>query len=451
MNQRNAPSAREIALEALARVDDGAYANIALPALLTELDRQFHLEDREKNFATELTYGTVRMRRACDWLVQRHITRDSDDETLRVLHLGAYQLVFLQTPPHAAVSEMVDLSPNWSTKFVNFVLRRVAEDLNPKWPDLATQLSYPDWIIRALNADLGAAESRRVLESMNNSASVSTRDDGYVQDPASQMVARSVEARSGERVLDLCAAPGGKATLIASSGAHVVAVDLHEHRSKLVEENADRLGLTEYIEVLTGDATTMYFDQGSFERVLVDAPCSGLGSLRRRPDARWRITESDVVDLVKLQRALMTVAANAVKPGGVVVYSACTLTRPESLGLDEWVQETHPELVPIARIEGVGWEPLGNGARLLPNETDGMVVFRYQRSAASYPAIAAPLTCEAIDVEVAGVEVVDVEVVDVEVVDVEVVDVEVVDVEVVDVEVVEIAANDEADFDPYNP
>lgn len=379
MNVRTPPSAREIALEALARVDDGAYANIALPALLNELDSQFELDDREKHFATELTYGTVRMRRACDWLVQRHITRDADEETLRVLHLGAYQLVFLKTAPHAAVSEMVELSPGWSKKFVNFCLRRVAEDVTPRWPDLATELSYPDWIVRALTNDLGPQVARRVLEAMNEPATVSTRDDGYIQDPASQMVAEAVGARPGERVLDLCAAPGGKATYMASKGAFVTAVDLHPHRADLITENVVKLGLVDRVEVRVGDATTMTYEEGTYDRVLVDAPCSGLGSLRRRPDARWRMDEREIVKLVKLQRALMSVAARAVKPGGTVVYSACTLTRPESVGLDEWVAQNEPTLVAGERISEPGWEPIGTGARLIPAETDGMVMFRYRK------------------------------------------------------------------------
>ena len=383
MNVRTPPSAREIALEALARVDDGAYANIALPALLDELDTQFNLDDREKHFATELTYGTVRMRRACDWLVQRHITRDADEETLRVLHLGAYQLVFLKTPPHAAVSEMVELSPGWSKKFVNFCLRRVAEDVTPRWPDLATELSYPDWIVRALTNDLGPQVARRVLEAMNEPATVSMRDDGYIQDPASQMVAEAVGARPGERVLDLCAAPGGKATFMASKGAFVTAVDLHQHRADLIRENVERLGLLDHVDIRVGDATTMTYEEGAYDRVLVDAPCSGLGSLRRRPDARWRMDEREIVKLVKLQRALMSVAARAVKPGGTIVYSACTLTRPESVGLDEWVTQNEPTLVADERISKPGWEPIGTGARMIPAETDGMVMFRYRKVASA--------------------------------------------------------------------
>ena len=127
----------------------------------------------------------------------------------------------------------------------------------------------------------------------------------------------------------------------------------------------------------------MTYEEGAYDRVLVDAPCSGLGSLRRRPDARWRMDEREIVKLVKLQRALMSVAARAVKPGGTIVYSACTLTRPESVGLDEWVTQNEPTLVADERISKPGWEPIGTGARMIPAETDGMVMFRYRKVASA--------------------------------------------------------------------
>ena len=124
-------TARSVALRALEAVDGGAYANLALPELLRSADRTAAMELRDKAFATELTYGTVRMRRACDWLIDRHASREIDQGTRRVLRLGAYQLVFLKTPPHAAVSATVDLAPARSRGFVNAVLRKVANDLEP--------------------------------------------------------------------------------------------------------------------------------------------------------------------------------------------------------------------------------------------------------------------------------------------------------------------------------
>lgn len=375
-----AVEARRLALAVIKAVDDGAYANLKLPSMLRSSDRNPLVEHRDKAFATELAYGTIRMRRACDWLVQRHVTRRLDPETRRVLHLGAYQLVFLKTPDYAGVDATVEVAPLRSRGFVNAVLRKVARDVEPEWPDLATELSYPDWIVETLIRELGEDRGIAALRAMNRPAPVTTRSDGYVQDVASQLVGKFVSAQAGEWVLDLCAAPGGKATAIASSGATVVAVELHAKRAALITENAEKLRLTDRIHVLQADGTRLPLVPGTFERVLVDAPCSGLGSLRRRADARWRIEENDIGQLVHLQRRLMKTAAEQVCVGGWIVYSACTLTTAESTGLDEWVQTALPNLAIGPRPEDRGWEPWGRGARLLPGDTDGMVTYTYQRT-----------------------------------------------------------------------
>lgn len=372
-------TARSVALRALEAVDNGAYANLALPELLRNADRASSMSVRDKAFATELTYGTVRMRRACDWLIDRHITRELDAGTRRVLQLGAYQLVFLHTPPHAGVSATVDLAPRRSRGFVNAVLRKISADLDPEWPDFATSLSYPDWIYNRLSRELGEILAMQVMSRMNEPAMVTRRLDGYVQDPASQMVGEFLGARAGERVLDLCAAPGGKATAVAQTGAEVFALDVHAHRVRLIAENVRTLGLRDRVFPIVADATAPPFVGGGFERVLVDAPCSGLGSLRRRADARWRITEADIAGLVVLQRALLRAAADQVCIGGWIVYSACTLTAEESTGIDNWVASSLPQLEIGPRPVGDGWEPLGRGSRLLPGDTDGMVAFTYRR------------------------------------------------------------------------
>lgn len=385
--ERDAPrprwDARKIALEVLARVDDGAYANLALAELLNELDRTNSVDDRDKALATEFVYGTVRMRRACDWLVQRFVQRDPDEETLRVLHLGAYQIRFTRVPSHAAVRETVAHAPEWSQGFANAVLRKVAAEYEAEesqplvWPDLATELSYPDWIVRTLTESLGAERAEAAMRSMNEPAITNVRDDGYVQDPASEAVAAFVGVRPGDWVLDLCAAPGGKATALAAAGARVTAVELHEHRAQLIRQNIGRLGYRSDVEVIVGDARELDLDSRKYDAVLVDAPCSGLGSLRRRPDARWRIDEDEISTLTELQRDLVAAAAHHVRPGGVVVYSVCTLTDEETIGVDEWIANAHPDLVPEAEVPG-GWEPIGRGVRILPGTTDGMCAFRYR-------------------------------------------------------------------------
>ena len=376
---------RALALDALGRIDDGAYANLVLPGLLDHSN----LPERDRGFVTELVYGTTRMRRAVDFLVDRFVLRPLDPPTRNALRLGAYQLHFLGTPAHAAVSATVEVAPKRSRGLVNAVLRKVADAGPPApgdWPDDATRLSYPDWIVERLTADLGADRALAALTQMNESATVTTRDDGYVQDEASQQVARLVDAQAGERVADLCAAPGGKATLLAGADGHdgpalVAAGDVNATRTGLVAANARRLRATA-VAPYVADGRRPPFPDATFDRVLLDAPCSGLGVLRRRPDARWRIGPGDVEDLVVLQRQLLDAAADLVRPGGTLVYSVCTLTAAESEGIDGWLAETHPELEPLAPPDAP-WEPLGRGARLLPQAigSDGMYVLRLRRRA----------------------------------------------------------------------
>jgi 16S rRNA (cytosine967-C5)-methyltransferase len=364
--------ARRLALDALVRVDDeSAYANLMLPAML----QRSKLPERDRAFVTELVYGTVRMRRACDWLVDRFVQRELDTRTRNLLRMGAYQLKFLGTPAYAVVSTSVELGQR-ASRLVEAVLRRVA-DSEPQWPDDATRLSYPDWIVDRLVEDLGRDDAIAALETMNRAPSVHERPDGYVQDLASQWTAAYVGAQAGERVADLCAAPGGKATLMAEAGAFVAAGDVRANRAGLVRDNARRL---------SAEGVATYVGDGRFpplrvaDRVLVDAPCSGIGVLRRRPDARWRIAPGAVDDLARLQRELLSAAAELVAPGGQLVFSVCTLTNAETRAIDEWLGDRHPDLVAKAP-PGTPWQPFGRGARLLPQaaDTDGMYVLGLQR------------------------------------------------------------------------
>lgn len=371
--------ARRVAVDALVRIDEGAYANLVLPLLL----ERSGLDRRDRAFVTELVYGTTRMRRACDWLVDRLVDRPLEPEVRAVLRLGAYQLAFLGTPPHASVSATVDVAPARARGLVNAVLRRLAREPAPPWPDPATRLSYPDWVVLRLAADIGADEAQAALEQMNVAPPVTERADGYVQDAASQQVAAYVGAAAGERVADLCSAPGGKATAMASAGpALVVAADVSPARARLVAENVGRLGLGN-VAVVVADAVLPPLRPAVFDRVLLDAPCSGLGVLRRRPDARWRIQPEDVDRLAALQRRLLDGAAALVRPGGVLVYSVCTLTRAETVEVDQWLASAHPELVAV-EPPGPPWAPLGRGARLLPQDagTDGMFTVGLRRRGA---------------------------------------------------------------------
>jgi len=239
-------------------------------------------------------------------------------------------------------------------------------------------LSYPDWIVERLDQDLGEERCRAALESMNGAAAVTERPDGYVQDEASQWVVEAVGAQAGERFLDLCAAPGGKATALAAS-ARVVAADVRPSRVRLVAANAATLGLEPaQLQAVVADGTAPPFAHGSFDRVLVDAPCSGLGSLRRRADARWRVDADAPERLARLQGELLNAAAPLVRPGGTLVYSVCTLTAAETTGVASHFTSDHPDW-DVSAVPGDPWIAWGSGALLLPQAvgTDGMALFRW--------------------------------------------------------------------------
>jgi len=364
-------TARAAALRCLQRIDhEGAYANLVTSA---ELQRT-QLSDRDRRFVTELVNGTTRMRRACDAAIDRFLLSPPEPEVRTLLRLGAYQLLFAGVAPHAAVGETVQLAPKRARGFCNAILRRVS-DTPMVWHSEADRLSYPDWIVQRLEAELGHDDAVASLDIMNEPPTVTERDDGYIQDLGSQWVAAAVPAQRGELVLDVCAAPGGKATALAAAGAVVVAADLQPHRVALIADNARSLRSAALFPVVA-DATAVPFAAEGFDHVLIDAPCSGLGTLRRRSDARWRIQPNDVDELAVLQQRIIDASAPLVSPGGTLVYSVCTLLAAES------IDHTVPAgFTPITdRPEGE-WRPFGDGWRVLPHDagTDGMVVLRYRR------------------------------------------------------------------------
>ena len=364
-------AARRLAVEAVERIEkDGAYANLLLPKLLAESD----LDERDRGFVTELVYGSTRMKRAVDYLADRFVDRSDVDSRVRAaLRVGAYQLQYMRVPSHAAVDATVAATPKRGRGFVNAVLRKVASADEPEWPTTAIELSYPDWLVARLQDDLGD-RALPVLQAMNKPATTHVRSDGYRQDLASQAVVAEVD---GGVVIDLCAAPGGKATGVAAQpGTVVIAADLHEHRAGLVAAAANETN-TPVFPVIA-DSTAPPHRPGIADAVLVDAPCSGLGSLRRRPDARWRITSSDIDTLADLQFSLLHAGAELVRPGGQLVYSVCTLTAAESVAVDRRVEAELGDFTPVNLDDP--WEPWGRGGRLLPDRFDGdgmaMVVYR---------------------------------------------------------------------------
>lgn len=378
--ESNIVDPRRIAIDAIVRIEEGgAYANVVLPKILADTD----LEPRDRGFVTELVYGSTRRKRALDHVVDRFLVQDPPPTARAALRIGAHQLIEMGTPPHAAVSATVSAAPKRFRGMVNAVLRKVARavDEGITLPSLAVELSYPDWMVARLVDELGAAAAEAALRTMNEPATVQRREDGYVQDESSRRVAALVPSAPGDLVLDVCAAPGGKATEIAGRGATVVAADLRASRVGLISGNAERLGL-DGVLALQADGTTPPFAPASFDAVLVDAPCSGLGALRRRPDARWRISPADIESLGALQAELLAAAAPLVRPGGSLVYSVCTLTKRESVEVIAACGDTLDDLGFVgAGGEGDGWRRFGPGVEVLEPDSrhDGMCRALFER------------------------------------------------------------------------
>ncbi|MEX2464965.1 MAG: transcription antitermination factor NusB [Gaiellaceae bacterium] len=346
-------TSREVAYEVVRRVfEEDAYADRAFRAVAEGLD------PRERAFGMQLAYGTVQRVRTLDHAIEtrgRRPMRKLDPPVKAALRLGAYQLGYLDgVPAHAAVNESVELvraaGLERAVAFTNAVLRRLSGGIRELLDELpedspaaaALKHSYPDWVAEAWWRELGGEEALALMRAQNEPPETAVRTPegplvvdeipedwiqegrAWPQSRGSQLAGTAVGAEGGERILDLCAAPGGKATQLAAVGASVVAVEKHPGRARELEENAARLGATN-VAVLCADALDLPPDVTGFDRVLVDAPCSGLGVLNSRPDLRWRAGP-----LPELQLELLRVAKERVRPGGSITYAVCTIHVPEN-------------------------------------------------------------------------------------------------------------------------
>ncbi len=393
--------ARLAAFEVLkaVRVDDG-YANLLLPAALA----RHGLTGRDAAFATELASGTIRRQGTYDAVLAACIDRPLrkvEAKVLDALRLGAHQLLGMRVPTHAAIDTTVTLVRakvnQGAAGFCNAVLRKVAAQDLDAWlaqlapgtgtRDLAIAHSHPAWVVDELRAALGdaAGELPELLAADNVAPRVTlvarpgraTREElpgtptsyspfgvaldggdpssvpavaegrAGVQDEGSQLVALALAASPvggrDERWVDLCAGPGGKAALLAAlaaeRGAALTGIELHHHRARLVARAASGPGLA---GVVQADGTRAPFADGSVDRILLDAPCSGLGALRRRPEARWRRSAKDVAELVPLQRALLAEAVRVLRPGGALLYATCSPVLAETAGVVTATLADHP-------------------------------------------------------------------------------------------------------------
>ncbi len=420
---------REAALKTLYAVEkDGAYLNIALNDIIHE----FRLDERDASLCTQLVLGVERNRLFLDNIIENLSTvklKKISVWILNILRMGIYSLRFLdKIPESATINECVKLSKRYghqkSSGFVNAVLRKAVSsgDFLPEEGSdeyLSIFYSYPGWIVgkwrsekvenieevlkagnatpptylrkNLLKGDFEIPEGIEKAPLGQNSyiytkggafQGSSLQKEGYfsIQDVASQMAVEALDPEEGMEVLDLCAAPGGKSEYIAElmgNKGRVIACDLYPHKTELIDKSSERLGIT-IVETRVNDAERFCEEfEDRFDRVLLDAPCSGLGIIRRKPDIKWTKNATDCSSLAKTQYRMLRNASRYVKKGGILVYSTCTVSRMENEQMAENFLRENKNFEPLP----AEYMTKNGYCQLLPNvsNTDGFFIARFIR------------------------------------------------------------------------
>lgn len=420
--------ARKIARQIIQRViEENAYSNILLN---TELNKS-ELEQNDKALVTEIVYGTLRRKRTLDMIIGNFVKdiKVMNKSTLNILRVAIYQMQFLdKIPEYAAVNEAVEEAKEISeddAKLVNGILRsyqKNGDDIEiqgNRIEEYSYKFSFEPWMIRFFISQYGEDEAKRIMAGLNQVPSTTVRinetkssyddifeeleeagydvEDGYVcpeaiiirggssieknplfidgkitvQDESAMLVSSLLEVKEDEKVLDLCAAPGGKSTHIGellNNTGEVLAFDLQENKLGLIQENVDRLGLTN-IKIEAMDASRLNSKYvGYADKVLIDVPCSGLGIIRKKPEIKWNKSRKELREIVEIQREIMKNAWEYLKPGGVMVYSTCTLNKEENEENIKWFKEKNRD----AKIEKIF---VGNNRNLKYNKDGTLTIF----------------------------------------------------------------------------
>lgn len=440
--------ARIVAVKTLYDIDEKkAYSNIKL----NEYFKKYDLSSIDRAFASEIVYGTIRWRMKIDYLIKKFSKpklRDINKWTLNCIRAAVYQIYFMdRVPEFAAVNQAVEISKikdKRSSAFVNGVLRNILRNKdefnNIKEKDVTKRLSieysHPEWMVKKFIKSYGEKFSRELMDANNKSPELSVRvntlktnreriiellsrkdvevkgrpiEEGLIlrgfsslekseemstglitiQDESSMLVAKILEPMPGERIMDLCSAPGGKTTHIAQlmkNKGEIIAFDIHEHKLELVKSNAKRLGI-DIIRTHLNDASVYQEKFNEYaDRVLIDAPCSGIGLLRKKPEIRWNLSEEDIYKLEKIQYDIIKNGAKYVKKGGILVYSTCTITEEEDENiLNRFLNEHNNfEIVDICSLlpKEITSSTCRNGyIKLFPNthSTDGFFIAKLKR------------------------------------------------------------------------
>ena len=353
---------REYVLDILYRVfKDNAYASI----LLRKID------DDSIGFISEVVYGTLRNYSLLEYQ-WKDLAKKTDLKTSLILDVSVYQLFLMDNvPEYAVINEAVELANKHQKGFVNAILHKVIERGFIHSDDLSVEMSHPEWLIKLWIAHYGEDITKQILEKDNDRATVYARintlkitkeeleknsditfiDDicfisktpiasmeefkerkVIIQDINSQKVVKFLPLKEGDRVLDLCSAPGTKSEQIAEvlkDNGEIIACDLYEHRCKLIDQLMDKCGVTS-VKSMVNDATVANFEEESFDCILMDVPCSGLGDLAHKPEIKWHTTSNDLDEIINIQASILENNWKVVKKEGYIVYSTCTLNKKEN-------------------------------------------------------------------------------------------------------------------------
>lgn len=398
---------RALALEALERIETGkAYSHVLLNHMIAN---QKEMDERDVRLLTELVYGTIQYKRLLDFYLEPFIKKGFDrldNWVKQLLRLSAYQIIFLERiPPHAAVNEAVKLAKKRGhvgiQGFVNAVLRnllrhplRSLDEIADPVERLSVKTSHPTWLVKRWVSQYGFRLTEQICHANNERPRFTIRinrlktnretlkrqlsEAGYevketpvspygltianpgeitksplyrqglftIQSESSMLVSPLLNPQPGMKVLDACAAPGGKTTHLAElmdNTGQIIANDVHEHKLSLIQSLAARLGIT-IISLHHGDALQLAeHGWGQFDRILLDAPCSGFGVVKHKPDVKWSKTLDDIHHLAELQGKLLAAASRLLKEGGEMVYSTCTIDKRENEEQIEGFLNEHPQ------------------------------------------------------------------------------------------------------------
>ena len=433
---------RELALYTLLRIEEeGAYSNIAIDEALQKAS----LNDADRRLFTTLVYGTLQYRDTLDYYLEPFVQHRLDRDVRMLLRLSVYQIVYLtRIPSHAVVHEAVNISKKRHTKrvsgVVNGILRsflreplRSFDEIKDPIERLAIETSHPVWLVRRWYYQYGLEEATNIAR-MNNvpppsTARVNTmkttreqvamhlQEEGFdcevspltdvslrassgnfaqteafregllsVQDESSMLPVIALDPQRGETILDVCAAPGGKTAFIAekmNNEGTIYAHDIYEHKIDTIKEQAARLGITSiHPSVQDGRSLSERYENESFDRILIDAPCSGFGVIRRKPEIKYEREERDIQRLAHLQWQIVEEAIPLLKKGGRLVYSTCTIDQLENDQIVEKIQKHYPEMALVASPLQQVLNTKERAIQLFPHtvESDGFFIATFEKT-----------------------------------------------------------------------